>query len=297
LSQALSAFTPRPLLTAATASQPALFAALQEHFDQINLMTYDLSGAWAGWVTWFNSPIYDGGYRFPSTGGLVPSCDGMADAFMAAGVAPARLAIGIPFYGYLWAGGAGTLTGGAALPRQSWTNAPIVTAVDYADILSKYYTSNLYRWDDAAQAAYLSMDKPGSTNDAFISYDDEHACQAKVSYVRNQGLGGVMIWELGEGYLPNLPAGQQAPLLQAVKEAIRAVPDITSIRRSGQDLQLDFATLALGLYRVEWTGDPKSGLWNTLSNGVPGTGGVVQVMDPGVFGSQPRRFYRVQTPP
>ena len=72
---ALNALSPRPLLTAAVGSQPALFASLQSRFDQINLMTYSFSGPYSGWVTWFNSPIYDGGYRFPSTGQLVPSAD------------------------------------------------------------------------------------------------------------------------------------------------------------------------------------------------------------------------------
>ena len=37
---ALNAISPRPLLTAAVGSQPALFASLQSWFDQINLMTY-----------------------------------------------------------------------------------------------------------------------------------------------------------------------------------------------------------------------------------------------------------------
>ena len=64
----LNSLTPHGLLTVATASQPGLFASLQSTFDQINLMTYDLAGPWPGWVTWFNSPIFDGGYRFPSTG-------------------------------------------------------------------------------------------------------------------------------------------------------------------------------------------------------------------------------------
>ena len=61
-------------------AQPAMFASIQDQFDQINVMTYDLSGPYSGWVTWFNSPIQDGGYRFASTGGLVPSVDGAVGA-------------------------------------------------------------------------------------------------------------------------------------------------------------------------------------------------------------------------
>ena len=47
--------------------------------------------------------------------------------------------------------------------------------------MSTYFQSNLYTWDSAAQAAYLSITSSNSANDKFISYDDEHAGEAKVS--------------------------------------------------------------------------------------------------------------------
>ena len=53
-----------------------MFAALQNQFDQLNVMTYDMSGPYDGWITWFNSPLFDGGSRFPSTGALLPSLGG-----------------------------------------------------------------------------------------------------------------------------------------------------------------------------------------------------------------------------
>jgi chitinase len=294
---ALNGFNPHALLTVATASQPALFANLQSALDQVNLMTYDLAGSWPGWVTWFNSSIYDGGYHFPSTGGLVPSADGMVQDFIAAGVAPAKVAIGIAFYGVVWSGGSGTSTGGAALPRQSWTNAPATTDVAYFDLLSTYYQSNHYHWDTSAQAAYLSFDNSGSSNDEFISYDDEHTCQAKVSYARNQGLGGVMIWEIGQGYRPTQPIGQRDPLLQAVKQAVLATPDFTTILRTNRDILLDFISLPLALYRIERTSNLNSGPWSILTNNVTGTGGILQVTDPGALDTRPAQFYRVRTPP
>jgi chitinase len=297
LRAALNRFNPRPLLTVATASQPALFASLQSAFDQINLMTYDLSGPWPGWVTWFNSPIYDGGYTFPSTGGLVPSANGMVNQFLAAGVAPSKLAVGIAFYGVVWAGGAGTSTGGVSLPRQSWTNAPTTTDVTYFDLMSTYFQSNLYYWDTSAQAAYLSINNPGSSNDMFISYDDEHTCQAKVSYTRKQGLGGVMIWEIGQGYLSTQPSGQRDPLLQAIKQSVLATPDFTAILRTNRDIQLDFLSLPLALYSIERTSNLTGGAWSIFTNNITGTGGTLQITDPGALDAQAARFYRVRTPP
>jgi chitinase len=220
LRSTLDAITPRPLLTAAVATQPDLVASLQDHFDQINLMTYALSGPWSGWVTWFDSPVYDGGYRFPSTGGLVPSLDGMLGSFLRAGVAPQKVGVGTTFYGRMWSGGGGTPTGGATAPRQGWTTAPTVFPLPYYSIADNYLATYRYVWDTAAQAAYLSHDESSAANDRFLSYDDENSARAKVAYAQSKGIGGVMIWELGGGYRANQPAGQRDPLLQAVKQSV-----------------------------------------------------------------------------
>jgi chitinase len=234
LRTALNAITPRPMLTVAVASQPALFAALQSKFDQINLMTYSLSGPWLGWVTWFNSPVYDGGYRFPSTGQPAPCTDGMVSNFLANGVAASKLGIGISFYGYIWSGGNGTSTGGAVLPRQSWSTPPTTAEVAYSFIMSNYYQPKLYHWDTNAQSAYVSIDQAGSANDKFISYDDEAACRAKVEYANRKGLGGLIIWELGGGYRADQPAGKRDLLLQSIKQSLARLFQITNLdcRRS-----------------------------------------------------------------
>jgi chitinase len=294
LRTALNAINPRPLLTAAIATPPtppSLIASVQSQFDQINLMTYDLSGPYPGWVTWFNAPIYDGGYTFPSTGGLIPSADGMVNSVTAAGVAPGKLGIGIAFYAWIWSGGTGTSTGGAALPRQAWTTAPGTTQLSYNTIISTYFQSNLYHWDTAAQAAYLSIDNSGSSNDKFISYDDQRTCQSKVSYARNRHLGGVMIWELAQDH----NTGQPDPLLQSIKQAL-ATPGPTAIQSNGQNVDLGFASIPLGSYRLQWSSNVTGGPWNTLAvTNISGTGGIQHISD-SVTG-EAHRFYRVQTPP
>jgi chitinase len=295
LRSALDAITPRPLLTAVVAEQPALLASLQSHFDQINLMTYDLSGPWPGWVTWFNSPIYDGGFRFPSTGGLVPSINGMVNDFIAHGVAASKLGARMDFYGYIWSGGSGTSTGGASLPRQSWSSAPSVTTAAYYAIMANYFQPQRYFWDTAAQAACLSIDNTGSANDKFISFDDPTACQMKVRYAKNKGIGGVMIWELGGGYRPDQPAGRRDPLLQAVKRAL-TTPQLASIQLGNNDVRLSFTTIQDGHYRVEFSSNPVGTSWSAFTNDLVGNGGVIQFTNLGGAG-QSKRFYRIKTPP
>jgi chitinase len=302
LRTALNPFTDYRYLTVAALAYPmygdssaayyGAFAVLATNFDQINIITYDLSGPYPGWVTWHNSPIYDGGYRFSSTGGLVPSVDGAVSSFITNGVLPAKLGIGIPFYGYVWQGGNGTPTGGVTAPRQSWTNAPTMSYASYNTIIASYYQTNHYYWDTNAQASYLSFDVANPTNDMFISYNDPRACQSEVSYARNHGLGGVMIWELAQDHVN----GQTDPLLQAVKQAL-ASPGVVNIQLTGQDIQLSFSGIALGSYRIQWNDNVANNSWNTLAvTNISGPGGLLQIIDPNPF-NQPQRFYRVQTPP
>jgi chitinase len=306
---ALNGLSPAKLLTVAAAAYPpypdfsndefVMYDSIQDQLDQINLMTYDLSGPYAGWVTWFNSPIYDGGATFPKSTRRLPSIDVPVNSFLSNGVAASKIGVGTPFYGFVWRGGNGTSTGGVTQPQQSWTNAPSTTAVPFSTIMSTYYQSNLYYYDTAAQAAYLSVNNPVSTNDEFISYDDEHSTEAKVSYARNNSLGGLMIWELSQDYEATAPAGQRNPLLQSVKQALLA-PGVSSIQLTNQDIKISFTTAPLGVYRVLVTTNLSAASWITLTNNLSGNSngvGVSTASDPGALQNQPHRFYRVQTPP
>lgn len=302
LRSALNGLPQPKLLTVAAGAYPPfgdsptahylMFAALQSQLDQINVMTYDMAGPYPGWVTWFNSPMFDGGYRFPSTGGLVPSINAAFDNFLSAGVAANKLGIGIAFYGYAWTGASGAPTVGVVAPRQSWTVAPTMTAYGYRTIMDTYYQSNRYHWDASAQAAYLSITNANPTNNIFLSYDDPRTCQAKVSYARNRGLGGVMIWALGQDYT----SGQPEPLLQAIQQSL-TTPGALTIQRTNPGVNLGFASLPLGSYRVQWSSNLAAGFWNTLIvTNISGPGGWLQIHDPNIA-SQAQRFYRVQTPP
>jgi chitinase len=222
LRAALDSITPRPLLTAAVLWEPMIIASVQDKLDQINIMTYEISGPWPGWITWHNAPLYDGGYWFESTGKPVPSADGLVRDFLSAGINPNKLGIGIEFYGAVWSGGSGTPTGGATAPGQSWTVSPSVEVIPYFTIMDQYHQLQYYRWDSAAQAPYLSIDFIGSTYDKFISYDDETSCVEKIQYVKNKGLGGIMVFELGGGWRPAAPLPDS--LLQSIKDAAGGTP-------------------------------------------------------------------------
>lgn len=269
-----------------------MLASVQSKFDQINVMTYDLSGPYSGWVTWFNSPIYDGGYTFPGTSELVPSIGGAISNFLNNGVSPGKLGVGVPFYAYIWTGGPGVTQ-----PRQGWpsTNAPTITEPTYTQIINSYYKTNLYHWDTVAQSAYLSITNTPASGDMFISYDNAESCQTKVSFARNLHLGGVMIWELSQDYFSTVPAGQHSPLVSALKQAL-ATPDLTGIQVKTNNVSFSFTSMPLGIYRILWSSNLSSPVWNTLTNNISGTGSPLQLTDT-VPPTNAMRFYKVQTPP
>ncbi len=222
LRNALDGLKPRPLLTAPAMWEPSVYAQLQEKLDQINIMTYELSGPWPGWQVWHNAPLYDGSHRFMSTGASLPSVNSLIEAFLAAGVQPQKLGLGLEFYGALWRSGSGTSTGGATQPLQTWQSAPSMVMIPYSLIMDSNYQSQYY-WDSAAVSPYLSLDKDGATEDTFISYDDEKSLMEKVAYAKKKGLGGIMVFELGGGWRPS--AATPDYLLQTIKNSVSAGND------------------------------------------------------------------------
>jgi chitinase len=215
----LDAVDPRPLLTAAALWEPSLFAELADQFDQINLMTYNLSGPYPGWVVWHSGSLFDGGHRFPNGQAHLPSADGLAETFLAAGVPKGKLGVGLSFNGYVWS------RGEVSRPRQSWITTPEIKNVPYYALAETYHlkeydeTNPAYHWDDSAQAAYLSVEGKAPADAQFVSYDNEVTARKMVEYVRSKGIGGMIVWDLGAGYRADQPPGRRDLLLQAVKRA------------------------------------------------------------------------------
>jgi chitinase len=218
LRTALNAVSPRPMLTTTAAETPALFAAAAPSFDQINIMTYSLSGPYGGWFTWHNAPVYSTGYEFPNAGGAPPSADTMVQQFAAAGISKSVLGIGFTMDPYVWSG--------VSAPGQTWpaSSPPTATESAYNTIAAAYgiveynYTLPTYHWDANAQAPYLSI--TNQTPNLFVSYDNEVSAASKAQYIKTNGLGSLIIWDLQDGHRADQPAGSQDVLLEAIKTAV-----------------------------------------------------------------------------
>ncbi len=176
-------------------------------FDRINIMTYDMAGAWDGWQSWHNSALYG---ETPNTPSSVASS---VTYFLASGVPPAKLGIGSAFYGDCWQGVTAPHQSGGTISSSDGT-------MSYATIMTSYYNPAMRVWDFTAHVPYLSSATPlGSAGCKFITYEDPQSLADKGAYARSQGLGSLIIWTISQGHLASKPVGQRDPLLDAVRAA------------------------------------------------------------------------------
>lgn len=190
---ALRAALPSPKLitvfTATTASfKKTLANSYQSYVDRITLSTYDFS--YAETITVHDNPLYSTGSQPASQ-----SVDGAVQAFIAAGVAPGKLLVGISHYAQQWAGE-------VALYAAATPNAFVAELYSALTGASSTTEPTGSTYDEDAKASYI-------TGDPFTSVPSVRSVKDKIEYVRANGLGGVAVWEIGQAYfsatVPHFP--------------------------------------------------------------------------------------------
>ena len=117
-------------------------------------------------------------------------------------------------------------------------------------------------------------------------------------------IGGLYVgsgtnWTPFSNQMADIPSGFYCTRISANFAWINSVIDflpgddlqITAIEQVGNDMSMSFATTNR-LYYVQRTDDLTSGLWATFTNDVPGTGGIVSVIDVNAA-TLTNRFYRL----
>ncbi|WP_161881710.1 glycoside hydrolase family 18 protein [Deinococcus alpinitundrae] len=187
------------------------FADLAQTVDRLNIMSYGMAGIYEGWKSWHSSALMGESESTPS------SVDSSVKAYLAAGVPASKLGLGIGFYGLCYQGVSG--------PRQTAPGMKIAAddgQMSYSNIMAGYFTPAARKWDDSAKVPYLSSATPlGMDKCSFVSYEDAQSIAEKGRYAREKGLGGTIVWTLGQAHFSSKPAGQRDPLLDAVKSAFR----------------------------------------------------------------------------
>jgi chitinase len=155
--------------------------------DWINIMTYDMSGAWSR-VTGFNAPLFDS----TSTPPEGTSTDTAIRGALAAGIPPEKLLMGVPFYGRGWSNVSETNDG----LHQPFSGVPGAQggSFDYGDLVTTQVNNFARFWHVQARVPWL-YDAGSKT---MITYDDPESLTEKAEYAREHGLAGIMIWELSQ---------------------------------------------------------------------------------------------------
>ena len=156
------------------------FTAIASLVDQVGIMNYDYTGPWSP-TTGFLAPLFSN----PADPRHSNSIESNIADYEAAGIPREKLLMGLPFYGYSWTGVDGTNNGLFQAGHGVHSDRP------YRYIRTLTAGFSRYR-DEHSQAPWLF---DGTT---FWTYEDAVSVRYKASYAANQGLGGVMIWELSD---------------------------------------------------------------------------------------------------
>ena len=169
----------------------------QQYLDYVGVMTYDYDGPWK-YNTGFVAPLYRS-LKDPEPNN---NASATVEGYLEGGVPAEKIVFGVPFYGYEWSN-VPNIDNGLFEP-----GAPDGQGAAYNSIVN-IESQFQKRRDSITQSLWLY------NGSHFWTYDDATSLKFKMEYVRNQKLGGVMAWNLGQdlanGSLLNAVVGGLKP--------------------------------------------------------------------------------------
>jgi chitinase len=202
---------------------------LKEKFTWFGIMTYDFYGPWEK-STGLNTALYSTPEQFLSV-------DSSMKHYLAKGVPPEKLCMGMEFAGYQF-------------------NAPGLykmhqggKSITYLKSLEKVRQGWNVNWHSGAKVPYLTF------QDSIITIDDTSSIRYKTDYIVNNNLAGTIIWKLGldfrNGYneFLNIIGRHYLDVLPA-KPQILSPQNNSHISNPDLDVQWDYAKAA-GKYLFE----------------------------------------------
>lgn len=175
-------------------------AKVQRYVDAVNLMAYDYYSSGSDSTTGNHAPLMT-----DPADPKKASANASVLALEAAGVPAAKIVLGIPFYGYMWADVPDVQHGLFQPGKRAVGGDPTFSTIQ-TTMLGAGFTRY---WDASAQVPYLY----NAQKRQFVSYEDAESAAAKCRYASRQKLQGVMFWS----YF-NDSSGE---LLRAITEALR----------------------------------------------------------------------------
>jgi chitinase len=178
---------------------------IHPYLDWIDVMTYDMHGAWdVQGPTNFQAPLYSS----PDDPARPPynlSVDSVITAYLNKGVPPEKLIMGVPFYGRGWTG----------VPN---VNNGLYQSADTMEPASARFEAGIEDTKILAQLGYPSFHDPKTKamwifdGKTWWNYDDPEVIAAKMTYIKQKKLGGVMFWSLD---------GDDGTLIRAIRDGLK----------------------------------------------------------------------------
>jgi GH18 family chitinase len=219
----LDRWTPRGILAIAAANghqqkyDPEVCNTL---VDQVNIMMYDfhMTPSWVTGrdITYYNAPL--GPSTNPSLRGQQHYMNEGPAKWIKKGFHATKLGLGIPFYGYCYRG-----KSTPAEPRGNvWPQY-----IPYPLVLDALKHGGTRYWDEGANVPWAAgrASQPiswyvNAGEEFYITYEDSMSIDAKVRWAQTLGLGGIMIYELWQGWNKNARGREKDPLLEATVVAL-----------------------------------------------------------------------------
>lgn len=147
--------------------------------DNVNLMTYDLVNG-SSLITGHHTPLYSTPEQAESTDNAVQYLDSI-------GVPKNKMVIGAAFYARIF--NAETNLNNGLYQRGKFDKSIVYKQFETKSLEQQGCT---YYWDDTAKAPY--MYNPATQK--VYTFDDERSVMLKTKYAKEQGLKGIMFWQL-----------------------------------------------------------------------------------------------------
>ena len=135
-------------------------AQVVDILDWVNVMSYDFHGGWEA-STHFNSPLFAGA-DFPAGADDPNTVETSVETYLALGVPPEKLVVGLALYGRAWAGTSSANNGlfqSGSRADGTWEAG----IYEYWDIEANYLTRGdcTRYWHDEAKVPWLRCSDPG----------------------------------------------------------------------------------------------------------------------------------------
>jgi chitinase len=176
---------------------------VQRYVNAVNLMAYDYALPSVDSITAHSTPLFAN-----PAAPRQESADASVRAFERAGVPPAKILLGVAFFGHLW-GQVADRNHGLFQPGKPAPGDFAPFRAIQQNMLGHGFTRY---WDEAAAVPYLY----NAEQQEFVSYDDPESLAIKCTYAKTHNLGGIMFWQ----YLDD-PSGV---LGQTMVRVLRQVP-------------------------------------------------------------------------